>query len=150
MAYSAAYQKAYYAKNREKKIQRSRAWYAANKERKCESAKQYVAKNRERIKAYQLRWRRANAESDRKSKRKYQLSVYGLTQEAFAAMVDKQKGLCVVCEKPLNAPCVDHDHKTGAVRGILHRRCNLLVGYFEASARPRSLMQNVADYLGIK
>lgn len=44
-------------------------------------------------------------------------------------MLIEQDGLCAVCyEKP--ATSVDHDHKTGQVRGLLCRNCNTGLGMF--------------------
>jgi hypothetical protein len=39
---------------------------------------------------------------------------------------------------------IDHDHKTGAVRGLLCHQCNLVVG--NAQDRPE-ILRNLADYL---
>lgn len=40
---------------------------------------------------------------------------------------------CGLCGLPLPDGgrdfCVDHDHKSGEFRGVLHQKCNLLVGY---------------------
>lgn len=58
---------------------------------------------------------------------------YGITADQWLAIYDRQKGRCPICLrailKPANevgkrAACVDHDHKTGRVRGLLHFRCN--------------------------
>ena len=45
-------------------------------------------------------------------------------------MYMQQLGLCAVCHDPFGKqnPVVDHDHNTGTVRGLLHRKCNLLLG----------------------
>lgn len=55
------------------------------------------------------------------------------------ALVALQNGLCAVCGEPPTARntrahwdgklCVDHDHATGKVRGLLCNDCNLLIGY---------------------
>ncbi|WSK64254.1 endonuclease VII domain-containing protein [Streptomyces sp. NBC_01281] len=52
---------------------------------------------------------------------------YGLTEAERDAMVDSQKGLCVIC---LKAPAihVDHCHGTGRVRGVLCFNCNSAIG----------------------
>jgi hypothetical protein len=60
--------------------------------------------------------------------------MYGITLADFNAMLESQAGLCAVCCEPMKPgrnTCVDHDHKTGAVRGLLCSRCNLLVGHAE-------------------
>lgn len=42
----------------------------------------------------------------------------------FAELVLKQGGKCALCgEEPVRA-CVDHDHKTGRIRGVLCYSCN--------------------------
>jgi hypothetical protein len=42
-----------------------------------------------------------------------------------------QNGLCAVCGKPPDERvfAVDHDHATGEIRGLVHRHCNLMLGY---------------------
>lgn len=39
-------------------------------------------------------------------------------------------GFCDLCHEPLvlEEAVADHDHKTGQMRGVLHRRCNSLEG----------------------
>ena len=51
---------------------------------------------------------------------------YGITEDQYAAMLTKQKGVCLICGRPpLNRRLsVDHDHRTGRVRGLLCYTCN--------------------------
>ncbi len=42
-----------------------------------------------------------------------------------------QGGRCALCSLPLSKPCADHDHSTGAMRGVLHNGCNALLGKLE-------------------
>ena len=63
---------------------------------------------------------------------------YGITPEDYINLLKNQRNTCAVCEttRPNNGVGdryfdVDHDHKTGTVRGLLCRQCNLLVGLFE-------------------
>lgn len=50
-------------------------------------------------------------------------------------MWSEQSGRCLLCGEPFQgAPrqtVVDHDHRTGAIRGLLHQKCNLRLGHFE-------------------
>lgn len=56
-----------------------------------------------------------------------------------AALAERQGGRCALClgklglKAPLD-PVLDHDHKTGAIRGVLHRGCNSLYGKVENNA----------------
>lgn len=44
-------------------------------------------------------------------------------------MLDKQSGLCAICKGVfIGSPCVDHDHATGKVRGLLCLKCNFGIG----------------------
>ena len=51
---------------------------------------------------------------------------YGIGQAEVDAMVAAQGGTCAVC--PGKPEHVDHDHKTGQVRGILCSLCNQALG----------------------
>lgn len=52
--------------------------------------------------------------------------TYGLTAEQYQLLLDAQGGRCAICRaRPKSKRlAVDHDHKTGAVRGLLCGRCN--------------------------
>lgn len=51
---------------------------------------------------------------------------YGITTDRYLALVEAQQGRCAIClTKPRNRKlAVDHDHKSGEVRGLLCTRCN--------------------------
>lgn len=63
------------------------------------------------------------------------LRRYGVTLQEFNTLFDYQRGECAVCHRhPAKQRfAVDHDHTTGAVRGLLCRRCNLALGLFNDS-----------------
>ncbi len=69
---------------------------------------------------------------DREFRRKY-----GIGFPAYQQMLLDQKGVCAICEKPetkiengtIRLLSVDHNHTTGAVRGLLCANCNLAIGY---------------------
>jgi len=56
-----------------------------------------------------------------------------------ATKLEEQQGCCALCGDRMTAAdvaCLDHDHKTGACRGTLHRGCNAMLGHIENN-RPR-------------
>ena len=52
---------------------------------------------------------------------------YNLSLEQVDEMLLKQDHKCAICSKSLieTKRCIDHDHKTGKVRGILCYSCNV-------------------------
>ena len=110
--------------------------------RRAHSVKRY-AENPEPTREAQRGRYAANTETMREAQRwrtlKYQ---YGLTRDDWNRMYESQEGKCGICRKDLpdkintrgemrNSACVDHDHETGVVRGILCHDCNLGIGYLK-------------------
>lgn len=59
-------------------------------------------------------------------KRRWLLKArYGLTPDDFDALFASQGGRCAICLEVPARPCVDHNHETGQVRGILCHFCNI-------------------------
>lgn len=67
---------------------------------------------------------------------------YGITNEEFDLLWITFKGRCAICNNILEMPssgkgqnlksvCVDHDHKTGNIRGLLCSGCNKGLGLFK-------------------
>lgn len=81
------------------------------------------------------RWARDNPESIQKTNRKVRLKrEYGITQAEYLRMLRVQKDGCAICgEKNHDGQelCIDHDHKTGRVRGLLCHNCNRALGLVE-------------------
>lgn len=71
----------------------------------------------------------ANATSAYFIKRKY-----GLSPTQYRELLVSQGFSCRICRvTPLGDEklCVDHDHQTGAVRGLLCRKCNSVLGFVD-------------------
>jgi len=62
---------------------------------------------------------------------------YGITSEEFEQILTEQGGVCKVCGGPPhgkgNRYHVDHNHKTGRIRGILCHKCNVALGMVQDS-----------------
>ena len=59
---------------------------------------------------------------------------YGITYAFFNYLLTLQNNACAACQKHFtanNKPCVDHDHTSGIVRGLLCHSCNLALGKFK-------------------
>lgn len=57
-------------------------------------------------------------------------SKYGLTEPEYKNLFQTQGNKCLICGDSFESTkaFVDHDHKTGKVRGLLCTRCNTLLG----------------------
>jgi len=75
------------------------------------------------------------------------LARYDLTIEQFESLLKEQGGACAICRSTKFGPKnwhVDHDHKTGRVRGLLCHNCNLAIGLMKDN--PKQLHE-AAHYL---
>lgn len=70
--------------------------------------------------------------------------------------LDLQLMCCALCQDPVHDDAVlDHDHKTGLVRKVLHRGCNAMLGKIEnnmarnrmSQARLAVWASNLLDYI---
>lgn len=106
---------------RDKNKQRAygRAYYHRNKERKLASNKIWMQKNKEYRKGY--------------SWGKFLNRKYGITIDQYNALFEIQKGCCAICglhqENFKKKLYTDHNHETGKVRGLLCVNCNMLIGH---------------------
>jgi hypothetical protein len=90
------------------------------------------------------KWREAAKKYHQNFGRKKRLLRYGLTIESFNSLLASQQGCCAICREVLKNPCVDHDHRTGLVRGILCHDCNRAIGMMRDSP---DILRRAADYL---
>jgi hypothetical protein len=68
---------------------------------------------------------------------------YGMTEEDFERRLKDQSGRCAICQDDISGRTdkgrlkahIDHDHETGAVRGLLCAQCNVGLGSFKDDIR---------------
>lgn len=111
--------------------------------REChrENARQRIEQNpqahRDQVKRSRRKHPEKHAERQKKwyqeNRRKVRNSVrdrrYGLAPGQFEKMLEAQQNQCASCREDfLDEPNVDHDHTTGAVRGLLCGSCNRAAG----------------------
>lgn len=73
---------------------------------------------------------------------------FKMTPEQYAEILAVQGGSCAICgatETDGRRLSVDHDHVSGAVRGILCRKCNWALGQFDHD----DLLLRAGEYLAV-
>jgi recombination endonuclease VII len=116
--------------------------------------------------AYQNAWRARNVERARGWERRYarspkglrtaaarrRLREYGLSPDAYAALVIESGGFCPICGRQSEptgqrALVVDHCHKAEEVRGLVCLRCNTLLGYLDEEVLGPAWLRSAEVYL---
>lgn len=84
---------------------------------------------------------------------------YGLSLQEFEQLMMRQDGCCAICHQPprlrrfvnrwktkadIAVLIVDHDHRTGAVRGLLCNECNRALGLFHEDP---ALLHSALEYV---
>lgn len=86
-------------------------------------------------------------ELGRLSEWKRRLRKYGISEDIYLELRDKQNNLCGICSlslKPGRGTHIDHNHTTNQVRGLLCSHCNFLIGNAREN---QSILQNAILYL---
>lgn len=88
------------------------------------------------------------------STRGYNLKVrFDMSISDYNNLFLKQRGLCAICKKPEISKdkagkykwlCVDHNHNTGKVRGLLCQNCNTGIGLLRDS---KKVLESAIKYL---
>jgi hypothetical protein len=119
-----------YLKRREKAIACAKRWGIANREKRKEIAKAYKARNRDKIRTAGRKYsKRPEVRARIKERqRATSLAKLGLTPKDYADIFSAQGGHCAICDSTPDRLCVDHEHSSGRVRGLLCKLCNLAIG----------------------
>lgn len=115
--YFSVYQKKYQRENREKIKETDKIYYEEHKEEIRIKTKEY------------------NDTHKKQRRNRDLLKKYGITLEQYDKMFKKQKGFCIGCLRHQDVLkkvlAVDHNHKTGKVRGLLCDTCNRAIGLLQ-------------------
>lgn len=128
-----------------------------------------IEERRERKKAYMVKWRAEHPEHVQKyaawakthyasgaprydcyARRGNLKAKYGLTLEAYEAMLTAQGGVCALCGNPPKQYrlAVDHQHETGKVRKLLCAGCNHKLAVVEDQAFCAKAQAYLEDFNG--
>jgi len=68
-----------------------------------------------------------------KASRDAELRQVGVTERQYQRQLRNQRGMCAICNSLPNGTslCVDHDHMTGKIRGLLCHACNIGIAKFD-------------------
>ena len=127
------YDKLNYLKNKEKYKKAAKFWRKNNIEKARaiarKSCNRYYNENKEQLENKRL------------------LKVYGLSKEDRDTLFKAQENKCAICKSETSGRpgfSIDHDHKTGFVRGILCNTCNLILGRINDNT---SILESMILYL---
>jgi hypothetical protein len=100
--------------------------YRKNPEKRIASTKAWIEKNPEKVKASHIAWRKKNPDRVRILQRRHK---YGISADSYNKLLMIQDSKCAICFKIfVSNPDIDHNHRTGQIRGLLCRSCNLMLG----------------------
>lgn len=115
---------------KEKHKKRGHLWYLNNKEGKLKKNREWIENNPAQYRELNLKYR------------------FGITTEIYNNILEKQDNSCAICKKHKDNfnyfLVVDHCHKTGNIRGILCRKCNLGIGHLNDNI---DILKNSIFYL---
>jgi len=122
---------------------RQRKWKALRERKEAEAREKQAEKERQMIRERKEETNRKNRTIE--SQKRRLRNTYGISLGDYNELFSQQGGKCAICRKhqsEFSYPLyVDHDHKTGKVRGLLCCGCNTGLGHFE------KLHKEMQDYL---
>ena len=107
----------------------------------------YSEKNKDRLSKYNKEYKVVNKNKNRNDHYK---RTYGISLDDYNKMFNDQSGCCLGCKKHQSelkrALSIDHDHKTGEIRGLLCHKCNVVLGLIFDDV---TILSNLIKYLSI-
>jgi len=133
----------YYLENKEKINRRQKKYRTANKDKERLRGKIWYRENSDRKKGYSSKYfEEVKRNCDYKRK-------FNITLDDYDKMFKEQDGVCGICGLPqiMRRLAVDHDHKTGKIRGLLCSGCNTSIGRLQDNPeRLVKMMQYLQKY----
>jgi len=118
-------------KDPEKQKSANRTWRKANPKKWSGYTKKWRKENPIKFREYRRRWAKENPEKIKNARLK---CAYGLTLTDYRNLLKHQKGRCAICNSIMESNqinlFVDHDKKSGIIRGLLCHFCNTGLGFF--------------------
>lgn len=107
-----------------------------------------IREKRKNSSEYQKEWVKKNSEKVKESARAQHLKrKFKMTVEEYDSILESQNGVCKICGNVCatnKALAVDHDHRTGKIRGLLCKNCNTALGLFKDD---EELMLKAINYI---
>jgi hypothetical protein len=124
-------------------LAQQKRWYQANRDKAIASVKRWQQENAEHLHEYRRGYRQRRRAEERDA---YLRRTFGISTDDYDRLLAAQGGGCAICGKrPGNISLhVDHDHETGAIRGLLCVGCNNALGQFRDSTE---LLARASDYV---
>lgn len=123
----------------------ARIWLENNRGRvNSERRRKYndIPEHRARIKEKSLEYRKKHREG---ACDKVRERTYGITPKEYNDICQSQNMVCAICGSPSRRRlCVDHNHNTGEIRGLLCDNCNRAIGLLKEDI---SILEKACSYL---
>lgn len=123
---------------------------------KTDNRKKYKAKwfqkNKQKIYNNYVKRLETDPKKIKSQRFKYYIkSKFGITIDEYQRLLENQNGQCAICgyKEPQGATrhdrlYVDHNHDSGAIRGLLCMHCNAGIGHFKENL---TILKNAIQYL---
>jgi len=125
-----AWAKEYRRTHKEQIRKKNAEWRRRNPERYLQHGKLYRQRHPEKVRQVNRAYYAKTKEKQREYGRVSHLRrKYGLSSKQVEVIWKNQNEVCALCLRPITGKkLVDHCHKTGKFRGLVHRKCNAILG----------------------
>lgn len=162
-AREAAHRKAYYVIHKDQwreyrrerfchKREEIKEYRKAYRQRPEVKAREKEKRQRPEAKARMAAWSKLHNQDPKvkeRTRKNMLIREYGLTMVEYQELLSRQNGQCAICRTSdwggsHGTSCIDHDHKTGVVRGILCHSCNVTLGLIKDN---KEVAMNIVAYI---